>query len=196
MWDQRFSETGFAYGKEPNDLLREQAARLPPGPVLELAAGEGRNGVWLAERGHDVTLVDGSGVGLAKAEEMARERGVKVRAVVSDLAEYVIEPAAWSGIVSIWAHLPPALRARVHAACVRGLRPGGVFVLEAYTPAQLAHATGGPRQVDLLMTLEGLRAELAGLDFLVGRELEREIHEGKYHQGPSAVVQVVARRPG
>jgi hypothetical protein len=118
-----------------------------------------------------------------------------VEAVQADLSDFAIEPAAWAGVVSIFAHLPPPLRRRLHRAVVDGLKPGGVFILEAYTPAQLALATGGPRQVDLLVDLAALRDEFRGLDLEVAREVEREIHEGQLHHGRSAVVQVVGRKP-
>lgn len=195
MWNERYAEPGSAYGTEPNDFLVESVASIPTGPVLELCAGEGRNGVFLASRGFDVTSVDASAVGLAKAEALAKERGVALSTIVSDLDGFVIEPGAWAGVVSISAHLPRDLRRRVHAAVAKGLRPGGVLVLEAYTPAQIALGTGGPKNAAMCMTLAGLREELAGLDFLVGVEREREIWEGKYHRGRSAVVQVVARKP-
>lgn len=195
FWDERYSEPGYAYGTEPNDFLAEVAAALPPGPVLCLGEGEGRNAVHLAARGHAVTAVDASRVGLGKARALARERGVEIETVVADLADYAIRPAAWSGIVSIWVHLPPELRARVHRACVEGLVPGGAMVIEAYTPRQLAHGTGGPRDAILLLTLEALRRELEGLDFEITRELDREVHEGAFHRGLSSVVQVLARKP-
>ncbi|MBK7861960.1 MAG: class I SAM-dependent methyltransferase [Archangiaceae bacterium] len=195
MWNERYAEAGFAYGTEPNAFLAEQVHRLPPGRVLDLGAGEGRNGVWLAQRGYSVLCVDGSDVGLAKARALARERGVSIDTEVADLATYAIAPAAFTVIVSSWCHLPAALRAKVHAACVAGLQPGGVLVLEAYTPAQLQLGTGGPKEVSMLPTLATLRDELAGLDFEVGLEREREVHEGRFHGGRSAVVQVVARKP-
>ena len=101
-----------------------------------------------------------------------------------------------AGIVAIWAHLPPDVRARVHAACVRALRPGGAFVLEAYTPRHLERpGEGGPPSVELLMTPEGLRTELAGLNFERCAEVDRNINEGLYHRGPSTTVQVLAFRP-
>lgn len=191
MWDERYAQPGYAYGTEPNDFLASVAGRIPPGPVLCLAEGEGRNAVFLARRGHSVTAVDASRVGLAKAEALAREHGVELATVVADLASYSIEPGAWAGIVSIWCHLPQPLRARVHRAAVAGLRPGGIFVLEAYTPAQLAFGTGGPKTVELLFRLDELREELVGLELEHAVELERIIHEGTFHEGRSAVVQVL-----
>lgn len=194
-WDERYAEPGWAYGVEPNDFLRAMAPRIPMGRVLCLAEGEGRNAVHLAALGHDVTAVDQSAVGLAKARRLAEERGVALRTEVADLATFAIEPAAWQGIVSIFAHFPPPLRLRVHRAVVDGLAPGGVYVLEAYTPRQFVHRTGGPTDATLLMTLSALRRELAGLEFEHALELDRDVVEGRFHTGLSAVVQVLARRP-
>jgi SAM-dependent methyltransferase len=194
-WDQRYAEPGYAYGTEANAFLVEIAGRIPAGPVLSLGEGEGRNAVFLAARGHGLVAMDASPVGLAKAAALARERGVPLTAVVADLATYPIEPGAWSGIVSIFVHLPVAVRRRVYAAAARGLRPGGVFVLEAYAPRQIGFGTGGPRDPALLVTLDAVREELAGLEFVIGREVERDVTEGKYHGGRAAVVQVLARRP-
>lgn len=195
-WDARYGAPGYAYGTEPNGFLAEVAGRIPAGPVLSLAEGEGRNAVHLAALGHAVTAVDLSAVGLAKAHALARERGVAIATVQADLADLAIEPGAWSGIVSIFAHQPQPLRARLHAAVVRGLRPGGAFALEAYTPRQLAFGTGGPHDVALLVTLEALRAELVGLDLAVAREVEREVVEGAHHRGRAAVVQLLGFKPG
>lgn len=194
-WDERYAGGDYVYGTEPNDHLVAMAPLIPAGPVLCLAEGEGRNAVYLAQREHPITAVDGSATGLAKARALARERGVTIATQAVDLADYPIAPSSWAGIVAIWAHLPPTLRSKVHADVVAGLQPGGVFILEAYTPAQLALGTGGPKDPDLLMTLAALRAELPGLEFLVGRECEREVVEGAGHTGRSAVVQICAVRP-
>ena len=192
MWDERYSKPGHAYGTAPNAYLVSVADRLPKGRILSLGEGEGRNAVYLATRGYEVVGVDGSRVGLAKARELAAERGVSITTVLTDLGDYVIEPGAWNGIISIFCHLPKLLRERVHGNVVRGLKPGGVFILEAYTPEQLHLHTGGPPTADLMMSLAELERELKGLTFAHARELEREVVEGRSHTGLSAVVQVVA----
>jgi hypothetical protein len=133
-------------------------------------------------------------VGLRKAGALAAERGVRIETVLADLADYRIESGGWDGIVSIWCHLPQPLRADVHRQVVAGLRSGGAFLLEAYTPAQLGYGTGGPKSVDLLPTLAELRTELDGLDLVHAVEREREVHEGQGHFGLSAVVDIVAVR--
>jgi SAM-dependent methyltransferase len=192
-WDEKYGAPGHYYGTEPNDFLRERHAVIPAGgQVLCLAEGEGRNAVFLAQQGFEVVAVDQSSVGLRKAEALAAERGVRIETVMADLAAYRIAPGHWDGIVSIWCHLPQPLRADVHRQVVAGLRSGGAFLLEAYTPAQLNYGTGGPKSIDLLPTLADVRAELDGLDFVHAVEREREVHEGQGHFGLSAVVDIVA----
>jgi SAM-dependent methyltransferase len=193
-WNDRYAAPGHFYGEAPNAFVAEVALQIPAGPVLCLAEGEGRNAVHLAALGHRVTALDQSEAGLAKARRLAAARSVEIETVATDLADYSIAVAAWAGIVATFAHLPPALRRQVHRDVVAGLQPGGVFILEAYTPAQLAFGTGGPKLPELLMTLADLRKELSGLKFLIAREMERDVMEGSGHNGRGAVVQILARR--
>ena len=196
FWNDRYAAKSYVYGEAPNGFLAGVTQHIPAGPVLCLAEGEGSNAVHLALGGHQVTAVDQSEVGMAKARRLARARSVELKTVVRDLKDFHSTPGAWSGIVSIFAHLPPPLRRQVHSEAVLGLQPGGVFILEAYTPAQLVYNTGGPKSVELLMTLASLREELAGLEFLIAQEIEREVVEGGGHTGRGAVVQILARRTG
>ena len=194
-WDARYAEPGWAFGLEPNDFLREAAATLRPnGRVLCLAEGEGRNAVWLAGQGHSVTAVDSSRVGLDKARELAAERGVPLRTIVADLGSYDLGREAWDAIVSIFAHVPPEARRHVHAQIWRSLVPGGLLLLEAYRPEQLAAGTGGPPDDARMLNLSRLRPELGTLEWLQARELERDVSEGRYHTGRAHVVQLVGRR--
>ena len=195
MWDERYQSGEFVYGTAANDFLRGNFDKLPLGRVLCLAEGEGRNAVFLAEKGFAVTAVDQSSVGLAKAQRLADDRGVAINTVVADLADFHSEPEEWDAIVSIFAHMPPSVRRHVHREVVNGLRSDGMFLLEAYRPAQLQHGTGGPPVAEMMMDLDGLRNELAGLEFDYAAETEREIHEGNLHDGVGAVVQLLARKP-
>jgi SAM-dependent methyltransferase len=194
LWDERYSAAEFVYGTEPNEFLESVADQIPRGPVLMLGDGEGRNGVFLAGMGYDVVAVDQSAIGLAKAHRLAEDRGVRIQTQHADLRDFVIEPGAWAGIVSVFCHLSPEIRVPLHAAVVRGLQPGGIFVLEAYTPSQLGRGTGGPPCAEMLLSLENLKREAAGLEFVHAQELERVVREGMCHTGLASVVQLVARR--
>ncbi|WP_020677548.1 SAM-dependent methyltransferase [Geopsychrobacter electrodiphilus] len=196
MWDERYQAEEFVYGTEPNAFLREAGSQLTPGRVLCLAEGEGRNAVFLAEQGHTVTAVDASAVGLKKAQRLAIERGVQIRTEVADLSVYKIEEEGWDTIVSIFCHLPKVIRTTLHKNISKGLTPGGLFILEAYTPAQLAFGTGGPPVKELMLTLTELRQDLADLDLEHALETERDVIEGSLHTGRGAVVQLIARKPG
>ena len=194
MWNERYSSDRYAYGMEANDFLVSMIDRLPGGKILCLAEGEGRNAVWLAEQGNEVTAVDASDIGLQKADRLAKARGVEITSVHADLADYDIGRQQWDAIISIFCHLPPDLRQDVHRRCVAGLRDNGMILLEAYTPSQLEYKTGGPPVAEMMMDMRSLRSELNGLEFLHLQECVREIHEGEFHNGPGAVVQALARK--
>lgn len=197
FWDERYSHPNFVFGYRPNDFLAAQSRLLRPGSrVLCLGDGEGRNGVWLAERGHDVVSLDVSRVGLAKAEAFAAEKGVSIETWLVDLAEWVEHPdpeRPWDAVVSIFVHLPPGLRRRVAQTVTRQCAPGAKLILEAYTPAQPALGTGGPRDPDLLLTRAAVVDDWAGWHLDV-RLVERRIFEGMAHQGLSSVVQALGMR--
>ncbi|WP_455206564.1 SAM-dependent methyltransferase [Kaarinaea lacus] len=195
MWDERYSSEEYIYGKDPNAFLANAVDKIPKGKVLCVAEGEGRNAVFLAERGYDVVAVDSSSVGLGKARKLAQERGVSIETIVCDLAHFDIEPESFDGVVSIFAHVPPQVRKELHKKIVNGLRSGGVLVLESYRPDQLKYKTGGPPTAEFMMTLEGLEEELKGLNFDYGVELDRDVVEGKFHTGKGAVVQIIGVKP-
>jgi SAM-dependent methyltransferase len=195
MWNERYAGDEYVFGTEPNSFLAEHA-RLLEGPVLSLAEGEGRNAVFLASLGLDVHGVDGSSVGLAKAQALARSRNVAIRTELADLAEFVPEANHYGAVVSISAHLPSALRKRLYPLVERSLRPGGLFLLESYSEAQLTRDTGGPKDLDMLMTTAKIRDELPTLEPILLQELVREVAEGRRHTGLAAVVQFIGRKPG
>ena len=194
-WNERYSEPGFAYGTEPNEFLVSVVDRIPHGRILSLAEGEGRNAVYLASLGYEVTGVDGSEVGLRKAMELAGERGVAITTIQADLGEFEIGMDQWEGIIACYCHIPSAIRVPLHQAAVRGLKSGGVFVLEGFSKEQLAYGTGGPQSVDMLMSLDDLTQELAGLEFVHAVQIERSVREGSRHTGLASVVQIMGIKP-
>lgn len=193
MWNERYASDEFVYGTEPNSFLAEHAQRLT-GPVLSLAEGEGRNAVYLASLGLDVLGVDGSEVGLAKARRLAATRGVSIRTEVADLADYSPPENVYGAVVSIFAHLPAEIRQRLYPRVERALKPGGILLMEFYSKAQIARSTGGPKDLDMLMSRAALEKEFPHCDPILSREIDREVVEGKFHTGLASVVQFIARK--
>lgn len=193
MWDERYAVGEYVYGTEPNTFLAEHAATLE-GPVLSLAEGEGRNAVYLARLGREVYGVDASSVGLTKAQQLAHAEGVEIDTEVVDLADFDPPEAHFGSVISIFAHLPSAVRARLYPLVERSLRPGGLLLLEAYSEAQLERNTGGPKDLDMLVSPAKIEAEFPGLEPVLLREIEREVVEGSLHTGLASVVQFIGRK--
>ena len=195
FWNERYESAEYVYGTEPNDFLVEKAASLAPGSrILCLADGEGRNSVWLARQGHRVSAIDIAEQGREKALRLAAAAGVTVDAQVGDVTRFDPGIACWDAIVSIFLHLPEGPRREVHARCAQALRPGGVFIYEAYAAGQLGRGTGGPREAALLPELAELLDDWPGCVIEHRFTGERMIREGSLHQGGGVVNQVVARR--
>ena len=201
FWDQRYGEPGKSFGTQPNAFLASQAGFFRTGQhVLVPGDGEGRNGVWLAQQGLVVDTVDASSNGAANARALAAKRGVALNAVAADLTEWPWPVAHYDAVVSIFLHLPQAIRAGLHAKMLAALKPGGVIVLEAYATGQLHHqkagTVGGPQNLDGLFSAEILRADFSAAEIVSLGEVETTIDEGTRHRGPSSVVRLIARRRG
>lgn len=200
FWDQQFAAAEFKYGTEANQFLRQQATHLAPGAqVLLPGDGEGRNSVWLAEQGFQVTAMDSSRVGLDKAQRLAAQKGVAIDVVHADLADWVPPPASVDAVVLTFVHLPQALRAPVHQRLVAALRPGGRLILEAFHPLQLGFSSGGPKDASMLYPLHTLRADLqvalaSDVTEVLAWEGEDLLSEGPGHQGPAHLTRFVAQR--
>lgn len=195
-WNRRFAAEGYLFGTAPNQWLREHAGCWPTGArVLCVADGEGRNSVWLAGRGLVVDAFDIAEVGVAKARKLAAEAGVQVDFSVADCDGFAWPESAYDGVAAIFIQFAdPALRARLFERIVRCLKPGGVLVLQGYTPRQLEFRTGGPPFAENMYTEPLLREAFAALDILELREYDADVHEGQGHSGRSALIGLVARR--
>lgn len=200
FWDQQFAGDAYKYGTAPNAFLAQHSACFAPGgSVLLPGDGEGRNSVWLAAQGFAVQAIDSSRVGLDKASALAAQRGVVVHTVWTDLADWQPAPQAVDAVALIYVHLSAPLRTQVLHRALRALRPGGVLVLEAFHPQQLTgYTSGGPKQVELLYTLEQLRADAASAGVpsteRFAREGNTQLNEGPGHQGLAFVTQWVVQR--
>jgi len=197
-WNQRFSADEYLFGTAPNAFLAAQQHRLRPGmTALAVADGEGRNGVWLAQQGLAVTAFDFSPVGLDKARRLAQRAGVRVEHHLADVADWDWAAREFDVVAAIFIQFaPPPQRARIFEGMMRALRPGGLLLLQGYTPKQVEYGTGGPPHAENMYTEALLRASFAPLEILHLAEHEEAVDEGKGHSGHSALIDLVARRPG
>ncbi len=197
-WNKRFEAGEFIFGQEPNEYLRSHAALLRPGGrALCVADGEGRNSVWLAAQGLEVDAFDIAEVGVAKARKLAAQAGVSVNYSVADCDQWRWPVGAYDLVAAIFIQFAdPAMRERLFAHMVDALAPGGLLVLQGYTPEQLVHKTGGPPLVEHLYTEALLRDAFAALEILELKSYEADLSEGTQHKGRSALVGLVARKRG
>jgi cyclopropane fatty-acyl-phospholipid synthase-like methyltransferase len=197
-WNGRYSQSDseYVFGKEPNAFLASKAGLLKPGmKALCVADGEGRNSVWLAGQGLEVTAFDFSPPALDKARQLAAERGVKVDFQLGDIYGWAWPESAFDVVAAIFVQFAdPAMRAFKFARMRAALRPGGLVLLQGYTPKQLDYRTGGPSRIENLYTRELLETEFADLEILEISQYERELNEGARHAGMSAVIDLVARK--
>ncbi len=196
FWNERYASNDFVYGQAPNEFIAIHSNLFPKtGTALDIAAGEGRNALYLASLGLDVLAIDQSTVGLQKAERLARERGLTLSTQAVDLNDYQAKPSSFNVITSTFAHVPQDIRAKVHAGVQSWLKPGGIFLLEAYAPDQIHRDTGGPKDPALLAPLDTILQELSSLTIEHQASLVRNVTEGDFHTGDASVIQVIARRP-
>jgi cyclopropane fatty-acyl-phospholipid synthase-like methyltransferase len=195
-WEKRFSVPDYIFGAEPNAFLKAHADLLPKsGTALAVADGEGRNGVWLAERGLDVLSIDWSPAAQAKAETLAKQRRVALRTLLVNVVDWQWPHAVYDVVVAIFVQfVSPPERRRMFAGMRQALKPGGLLLIEGYRPEQLNYKTGGPSQVENLYTRALLEAEFAGLSELRIDEYDSMMSEGAAHVGMAALIDLVGRK--
>ncbi|MBC2730446.1 class I SAM-dependent methyltransferase [Thiobacillus sp.] len=198
FWDARYATDDYIFGTAPNRFLESQIAHVKPGMrALSIADGEGRNGVWLAEQGARVHAVDVSPVALEKARKLAAVRGVALDFEQVDILGWNWPEAAYDLVAAIFIQFaPPPERDQVIAGIRRCLKPGGLLILQGYTPKQIEFGTGGPPSAANMYTADLLHGWFGDWDILHLAEHESVISEGSHHHGMSALIDLVARKPG
>ncbi len=196
FWNARYATEDYIFGTAPNVFLASQAELIRPGMrALAIADGEGRNGVWLAEQGVEVHAVEVSPVALEKARKLAAARGVKLDFEQADILDWDWPEAAYDLVAAIFIQFaPPPARDRIIAGIRRCLKPGGLLVLQGYTPKQVEFGTGGPPDPANMYTTQLLREWFGDWEILHLAEHESVIREGSHHHGMSALIDLVARK--
>lgn len=197
MWDKRYAQDGFLFGTEPAAALRKHAPSFPEGgSCLCVADGEGRNSVWLAKQGHQVTAWDVSSVAVQKAKGLSNAIGVTVDFCVDDAVDYDWHAAQYDIVAAIFIQFAgPELRDAMFAGMKQATRPGGLVFLHGYTPDQIAFGTGGPGCAEHLYTEEMLQESFGDFEILQLEHYVADIDEGTGHCGTSALIDLVARKP-
>ncbi|MBM3338514.1 MAG: class I SAM-dependent methyltransferase [Betaproteobacteria bacterium] len=194
-WNSRFAEPGYLFGEEPNNYLREAQAYLKPGRCLMVADGEGRNGVWLAKQGHQVEGFDFSDLAIEKARALAKREQVSVQWEVCSWEQFNWRPERFDNVIGIFFQFAaPDVRSQIFANIDRALKPGGMLVIQGYTAKQLAYNTGGPGILEHMYDEALMRESFKNYRMLDLRTYETEIHEGRGHEGMSALLGMVAQK--
>ena len=199
MWDERYSNQEFAYGKLPNVFFEESIQKLKPGKILMPADGEGRNGVYAAKLGWNVTAIDLSLEGKQKALALAKENNVTINYLVNDLIQLDFEKESFDAIGLIYAHFSAENKSLLHKKLDKYLKPGGLIIFEAFSKAhlqfnQLNPKVGGPKDIDTLFSIQEIAADFSNYEFIVLAENEVDLAEGKYHIGKGSVIRFIGRK--
>lgn len=196
FWNDRYESDDYVYGTAPNEFLKSQLDPIQePGRLLLLAEGEGRNAVYAAEKGWQVTAVDFSDQGRGKALALAASRGVSLDYHVMDVRQFDFEAnGPWDAIGLIYSHFPSDFRSDLFKRCLSALRTGGCIIFELFTPAQLNYTSGGPKDLSMLYAEAMAKADFSQASSLSVEETNIELNEGPGHTGTAAVVRGVAIR--
>jgi len=195
FWNERYAEEGLAYGQAPNVFLTEVVDLIKPeGKVLVVGDGEGRNGVWLASEGFDVTSVDYSNVAIEKITALAKESDVNINAICADLNDWDWPIEEFDAVVAIYVHYPSASREAMHHKMLDALKPSGKIIMEAFNKAQLDYPSGGPPVIDMLFSEQELKDDFTRLNIQEVYEKIVYLNEGKYHVGDGAIVRLIGEK--
>lgn len=198
FWDERYADASYIYGTEPNAFFKQQLDLLKPGKILLPAEGEGRNAVYAARQGWDVTAYDYSEAAQEKALRLAANNGVPIKYLIGEFHELCFDVASYDAIGLCYAHLPAALRGRIHKALATLLKSGGRIILEAFSAKQAEYqkmyGSGGPQDPTMLYTAGMIQDDFSSLEVLYCAEVETQLAEGKGHVGTAHVLRYVGRK--
>ncbi len=193
-WNDRYANENYAYGVMPNAFFKVKIDKISTGKLLLPAEGEGRNAVYAASLGWDVTAVDFSEQGREKALSLADAKGLTLDYQISEIENFNFTTESYDTIALIYAHFHPSIRAFIHQKCIESLKIGGYLILEAFNPAQLNNMSGGPKNREMLYTTEMLSEDFSNLSILVNELQSIDLDEGEFHQGKADVIRFYAQK--
>lgn len=194
FWNERYAEADFAYGCEPNVFFKENISKITKGKILFPAEGEGRNAVFAAQSGYDVSAFDTSEEGQKKAIQLAQNCKTAIEYKVGFLEDLNYSENEFDAIILIYAHVPSEIRKEFHHKLLSLLKPNGTIIFEAFGKEQLKYTSGGPKDIKMLFSEEEIKEEFPNVQFLILETIETELNEGKYHIGRANVVRFIATK--
>jgi len=191
IWEKRYSATNYAYGKEPNHFLKIVIDALPSGIALFPAEGEGRNAVYAAKMGWQVTAVDFSEEARKKALTLAKKNEVSIDFIVKSMEHYTDKIGKYDLICLIFAHFAPEIRTQIHQRLIKYLKKGGLLIMEAFSKEQINYTSGGPKSLEMLYSKEEMIKDFEGYNIYSLREEIINLDEGFYHQGKASIIRML-----
>jgi SAM-dependent methyltransferase len=195
FWNERYSSEAYVYGKEPNRFFKEEIDKVKPGRLLLPGEGEGRNAVYAAKNGWEVTAFDYSEQARQKALALAQDSGVTIHYEIRSADEWKAEKSAFDAAALIFVHLNPGIFEQLLDKIMVSLESGGKLIIEGYTVAQLGRDSGGPKDPDLLYDANRLKTMLESAEINLFEEIETDLDEGSHHRGKAMVIRVAATVP-
>ncbi|MBE0674393.1 MAG: class I SAM-dependent methyltransferase [Bacteroidales bacterium] len=195
QWDERYSSEEYIYGESPNQYFSSQLAAMNPGHLLLPGEGEGRNAVFAALEGWRVTAFDISTEARRKAINLATARGVSIEYLAGEFGEFEFQNGTFDAIALIFVHMHHSDRLAYTLKLIEWLRPGGTLIMEVFSRNQIKNDSGGPKDINMLFTLEDITADLSGLTIVEAYEAEVSLSEGTWHSGRASVIRVTAVKP-
>ncbi len=192
FWDERYDTAEFVYGESPNTFFAKSLKEIKPGILVLPCEGEGRNAVYAASIGWNVKAFDLSEVGKQKAEQFALNKGVRIDYQITDATTATYPDNSIDAVALVFAHLPKNARSIMHENIKRWLKPGGILIAEMFSPNQLHKSTGGPKDIEMLYTIDLLKKDFEGFTFSFLEDCDIELDEGVYHNGPASVIRMLA----
>jgi 2-polyprenyl-3-methyl-5-hydroxy-6-metoxy-1,4-benzoquinol methylase len=194
FWDKRYSEENFAYGTEPNLYFKQKIDELKPGKLILPGEGQGRNAVYAAKRGWQVTAIDLSSAAKQRALKLAEENNVEIEYCVTPLEDFNFRENEYDASALVFTHFPPETRNKIHSLIIKSLKSGGILIIESFSKKQISNTSGGPKELLKLYTLDDLLNDFKEMEILESYETQTNLDEGTYHRGKADVIRMVVKK--
>jgi len=194
FWNERYDGEQFVYGLTPNTFFKQFIDTHNSGTILLPADGEGRNSIYAAKKGWQVDAFDFSEEAKKKALNLADQEGIKINYYISDFESVELPDSHYDVVALIYAHMPSNIRQSIHRKLSDSLKSGGYIIMEAFAKDQINRSSGGPKNRDMLYSVEDIKKDFETLDIQQLEQTTVKLDEGKHHQGEGEVIRLRAKK--